>query len=546
MTHAAQPALLTEHRPVLTLYPYQRRAVDAVMSAWAGGIRRPALSAATGAGKTVMFSQVIEESGERTLVIAHRKEIIEQAAQKIGYIIDPADVGIVMADRNQPRHPVVVASIQTLANRRRLAQLGRFGLVVVDEAHHAASPSYVSTLRLLGVGQQGATRALGVSATWDRLDGRGFEKVFDEIVFTVGIEELIASGHLSDVRAIRIETHLDTTGLPSHDGDFNAEALSRRIVDSDYADTLAAAVATHAADRVSLVFAPNVRTAGLFAEALNAAGIAARMVSGETPRAEREATVADLRAGRLRAVVNCSVFTEGTDLPIVNCVVMGRPTRSRALYQQMAGRGLRTYPGKSDCLLIDLVGVAGRLQLQTAASLIGREDLPDRVASFREELKRPPAGGDGVEVKGELGKAFAQEAAPVELIDRTKLAWVQLEANAFSLPAGERGTLIMQAAPDDTYTLVRYGRTRGDREEIARGLDIGYAQGIAEQYVQQHEVAALADPNARWRKRKEPATPKQRNALRRWNIPHDDTITKREASDLLGAAIARANLRRGA
>lgn len=546
-THAAQPTLLSEHRPVLTLYPYQRRAVDAVTAAWAGGMRRPALSAATGSGKSVMLAKAIEESGERTLVIAHRKEIIDQLAERIKWVIDDADVGVVMADRNQPRHPVVVASIQTLANRRRLAQLGRFGLVVVDEAHHSVAPMYVNTLRTLGVLQQGATKALGVSATWDREDGKGFEHIYDEIVFEIGIEELIGSGHLCDLQAMVIETHLDTTGLPSHDGDFNAEALSRRVVESDYADTLAHAVKTYAADRTSLVFAPNVRTAELFAETLRANGIDAVSVNGETPKDERDRIVADLRAGRIQAVTNVDVFTEGTDIPNVDAVVMGRPTRSRARYQQCLGRGLRTWPMKQNCLVLDLIGQAGRLKLQTAASLLGREDAPKHVTSFRELLARPKPTGDTVEVKGALGRDFTQTAQPIELIDRTKLAWVQLESNAFSLSAGGQGTLIMRAAPDDTYTLTRYGRERSDTEEIARGLDIGYAQGIAERYVQDHEVSTLADPNARWRKRKEPATEKQLHALGRWKIQHDpESITKREASDLLGAAIARANLRRGA
>ncbi len=136
-----QTQLITDApRVQLRLFPYQRDAVDAIHQAFRSGIRRPALSAATGSGKTVMFSKVIEESNERALVIAHRKEIIEQAAQKVGYVIDQADVGIVMADRNQFGAPVVVASIQTISNPRRLARLGAFGLVVVDEAHHAASP----------------------------------------------------------------------------------------------------------------------------------------------------------------------------------------------------------------------------------------------------------------------------------------------------------------------------------------------------------------------------------------------------------------------
>lgn len=538
-------------RVALNLFPYQREAVGAIQAAYREGVRRPALSAATGSGKTIMFAKVIEESAERALVIAHRKEIIEQAAQKVGYVIDPADVGIVMADRNQFDAPVVVASIQTLTNPRRLARLGQFGLVVIDEAHHAASPSYVDVLGRLGVGAGLGTKALGVSATWDRADGLGMDHVFDRIVYTVGIEHLIATGHLADIRALTIETQLDTSGVPDNGGgDFNAEALSRRIVDSDYADTLAHAVVQHAANRISLVFAPNVRTADLFRDALRDAGIAAESVNGETPRHDRERIVADLRAGRVRAVVNCGVFTEGTDLPIVDCVVMGRPTRSRALYQQMAGRGLRRYPGKTECLILDLVGNATRLPLQTAASLLGRtpKDGTAEITSFRQWIAEPelhgsPVSGPGPEVKGVLGQAFMQSAQAVELVDRDRLAWAQMDIATFSLPAGEQGQVVLRQDPRGTYEVLQFGRDRS-RRELGSGLDIGYAQGVAEAFVMEAGAETLVDPNATWRKRKAPATDKQRAALDRWRIPYEPEITKVEASDLLDRAITRANLRR--
>lgn len=389
--------------PALKLFDYQRDAVDSVLAAYRGGMRRPALSAATGASKTIMFAKTIEESGERTLVIAHRKEIIEQAAQKIGYIVDPSEIGIVMAERSQNDHPIVVASIQTIQNPQRLARLGRFGLVVIDEAHHASSPTYVNTLRMLGVSQSGPTKALGVSATWDRADGMGFEKVFDEIVYTIGIEQLIASGHLADITAMRIETELDTAGVATSHGDFTAAGLSQKIVDSNYADTLAAAVKQYASDRISLVFAPNVRTADLYRDALIDVGIQAKSVNGETPRSEREQIVADLRAGRIRAVVNCGVFTEGTDIPIVDCIVLGRPTQSRALFQQMVGRGLRNYPGKKNCLLLDLVGNTQRNTIQSVATLFGKD--PDKqkkqVVSVREWLEEPDSSQPGLGLVGD-------------------------------------------------------------------------------------------------------------------------------------------------
>jgi len=536
---------------MISLFPYQRQAVDAIHAAHRGGMKRPAISAATGAGKTIMFATAIDESQERALVIAHRKELIDQAAQKIGFVIDPSEIGVVMADRNQPLRPVVVASIQTIANPHRLGQLGQFGMVVIDEAHHAASPTYRKVLAALGVGPQLPTKALGVSATWDRADHKGLDDVFEDIVFEVGIEQLIVSGHLADVRAIAIETTLNVTGVPGNgDGDFNTEALSREIVESDYADTLANAVRDHAFDRTSLVFAPNVRTAELFAAALNQVGVTATWVSGETPKAEREQAIADLTAGRIKAIVNCAVFTEGTDIPKVDAIVMGRPTASRALYQQMAGRGLRNYPGKTNCLIIDLVGVAGRLELQTAASLLGgkpRKDATTSIASFRdlidddEAMERLLEGRSGPDVKGELGQEFTQTAREIALIDRTRMAWTQIDISSFSLPAGSEGQIIIDEQRDGTYRVTRYGVNRS-REELAVGLDIGYAQGVAESFVRQAGSGALANPNAKWRR--VPATPKQIETLVKLRIPHDPVaITKGEASDLISEKLGKHAIR---
>lgn len=527
---------------MLKLFDYQREAVDSVLNAYRGGMRRPAISAATGAGKTIMFAKAIEESGERSLVIAHRKEIIEQAAQKIGYVIDPTEIGIVMAERNQHSHPIVVASIQTIADPRRLAKLGRFGLVVVDEAHHASSPSYVNTLRMLGASGNGPTKALGVSATWDRADGIGFEDVFDDIVYSIGIEQLIASGHLADISAIRIETELDTTGVRSNNGDFSAEQLSQRIVDSNYADTLAAAVKQYASDRISLVFAPNVRTADLYRDALIAEGINAVSVNGETPRSEREQAIADLRNRRIQAIVNVGVFTEGTDIPIVDCVVLGRPTQSRALFQQMVGRGLRNYPNKTNCLLIDCAGASQRNTLQSVATLFGRDPqhTKKQVTSVREWLEEEPVSQPGLGLDGEdltsVGGKFRQVAKPIEVIDRKKLAWQMIDNGAFIIPAGEHGQIVLRDNERGLFDVVRHG-AKGDREVLGHDLDISYAQGIAEQKVNELGVKALANPKSKWRKK--PISDPQKKYMRNLGLAYTDDMTSGEASNLIAAEKAR-------
>ncbi len=530
----------------LQLRPYQEDAVEAVFAAYAGGMKRPGLAMATGAGKTIAFSEVIRRSHERALVIAHRKELIDQAAQKISFVgIDPFDIGVVMATRNEADRPIVVASIQTIANPRRLAQLGRFGLVVYDESHHSVSPTAIAALRQLGVGKGLGTKALGVTATWDRSDGVGLDAIWDQIVYQVDIETLIAAGHLCDIKALTIETHLDMTGVGSSHGDWDMGEVERRIVQSDYADTLAHAVQEHAADRTSLVFAPNVATAFVYRDAIREAGITSEVVSGKTPRNEREATLRRFNGGRLRSIVNVGVFTEGTDIPRVDCIVMGRPTQSRALYQQMAGRGLRTFPGKDDCTVIDLVGVTQDHKLQRAASLIGRTMRKGtrQVESFRDwiagETSHDEPGSTTVTVRGALGQTFRQSARAVDLIDRKRLAWTQVEINAFSLPAGESGSVVIDGQADGTYRVIRFGRDN-TRDELASGLDIGYAQGVAERYVADAEARQLANPQARWRG--QPATEGQIAALVRMRIPHEPGITKGEATELISARIDKINL----
>lgn len=532
----------------IQLRPYQDDAVDAVIAAYRSGMRRPGLAIATGGGKTIVLAEVIRRSNERALVIAHRKELIDQAAQKISFVgIDREDIGIVMASRNEVDRPVVVASIQTISSPERIKQLGEFGLIVYDEAHHSVSPTAIVALRQLGMGPGLPTKGLGVTATWDRADGTGLDAIWEQIVYQVDIEALIASGHLCDIRALTIETHLDISSIGTRAGEYDMAEVEKRIVNSDYADTLAHAVAEHALERTSLVFAPNVATAYVYRDALREAGLTSEVVSGKTPKAEREAILKRYHAGRLRSVVNVGVFTEGTDIPRVDCIVMGRPTQSRALYQQMAGRGLRTFPGKDDCLLLDLVGVTADHKLQRAASLIGRavKAGTKEVRSFREwiegERTYDEPGSTMITVRGALGQTFRQQARAVDLIDRKRLAWAQLDIDAFSLPAGDQGSVVITGQADGTYTVVQFARGT-DPNELARGLDIGYAQGVAEQVVADADAKALANPRARWRSN--PASEKQIATLIKMRIPHVPTITAGEASDLMSTAFDKSALRK--
>ena len=261
-------------------------------------------------------------------------------------------------------------------------------------------------------------------------------------------------------------------------------------------------------------------------------------MTGETPSHLRQQIIGQLSRGDLQAVVNVGVFTEGTDIPRVDSIVMGRPTKSRALYSQMAGRGLRTHPLKTDCKIIDLVNIT-RLPLQCAADLTAGIDP---LTGKRKSAK--PLAGPGPEAVGELGASYQLLTAARSVIDRSRISWQQLEGDIFAASIGE-GQVILQPSTrnSDDYDVIRYGKDAKD--VLAEHVDIGYAQGIAEGAIAEAGANALVDKDARWRRSKAPASEKQISALVKWRIPHNpETITKVEASNLLDAAIAKANMRR--
>ena len=284
----------------------------------------------------------------------------------------------------EPRRPldpatdVVVASVPMLgrsdSQTLKLLDPSQFKAIIVDEAHHAVAGSYLRILQHFGADHNRAEVAVwGCSATVFRHDGRALEGVFDMVTFELSLLDLVAQGHLCRPRAVLVRTDIDLTDItPGGGSDFSLEELSARLNITHRTDAVVAAwLETAKGRRATLVFGVDVAHVQALTAAFRAAGVDAREVVGTTPDAERANTVEDFRAGRVPVLVNCGVLTEGTDLPIVDCVLLARPTRSAGLYQQMVGRGLRLHPGKDDCLLIDIVDVVGRLGVVSAPTLVG-------------------------------------------------------------------------------------------------------------------------------------------------------------------------------
>lgn len=328
-------------RPALR--PYQERAVAAALAARNTGTRRLVLVAPTGAGKTEMASALIDAVGERALFLVHRLELVEQAATR--FRRHGMHVGVIQGDTEPDADaPVQVASVQTLAHRTRPPA----DLVVVDEAHHAVAESFAAILDAYP-----EAFVVGITATPYRLDGRGLGTLFEEILVAAQPRELVELGYLVWPR-IYTAPPPDLTGIRKVAGDYAVAALSDRMV--RLAGRVVESWQQRADNRRTVVFAVDIAHSEALRDGFLGAGIAAEHFDGGDDRETRRDVLARFASGATRVLCNCSLISEGFDLPEIGVVQMARPTASRALYKQQVGRAMRPADGKTDCLLLDNAG----------------------------------------------------------------------------------------------------------------------------------------------------------------------------------------------
>jgi ATP-dependent helicase IRC3 len=512
--------------PTIALRPYQEEAIEAINHAEMGGIDRPLVALPTGTGKTVIFSHLIDQRPGRALVLAHRDELIRQAVDKLLMVNPDFDIGIVKAEENEVSAPVVVASVQTLSRPNRLAQLWQdFRTVIVDEAHHGVADTYQRILERVGSFGPGGPLTVGFTATPERGDKVGLGRVWEKIVYQKSLLEMITAGYLCDLRAIRITLKADLDQVHTRHGDFVDSELESALLNADAPKHVVAAYQEHAAGRKALVFTPTVWLAHDMAEAFQNAGIAGEALDGTTPDDERRDILLRLHSGETSVVCNCAVLTEGFDEPSVDCIIIARPTKSKPLYIQMVGRGTRTYPGKADCLVLDVVGVTQRHSIMTASEIFDL-DLRSRsvkeAVAWQEQRERVLAARETGLVSGEL------VAQKVDLFGSRPMHWVQTRRGAWVLGLGNG--FVRLTPGDGDHWDVHFQEAGGTVGLLRSCLPLGYAQGMAEDFAREQGAGGLLKPDARWRS--EPASIKQINWVRWKGIPVPFGLTKGQAWDI--------------
>jgi len=542
---------------ILALRDYQAEAIMKVRQAWAGGTRRVAVVLPTGAGKTVIFAHlaaIMHELGVKTLVLAHRDELIEQAAAKLRAVAPDLRVGIVKADRREIRgRDIIVASVATLARQARRDELARAGirLVIVDEAHHAVANTYMAILRDLGCFAEGGLEegaaALGVTATLGRTDRIALGQVWQEVAYTRDIIEMIREGYLVNAKGVRVRVDgLDLSAVKRSRGDWSDGALGEAMEAALAPKAVARAYVEHAQDRQGLVFAPTVALAYEMADALASEGVSAVGIDGSMRmlgNGGRRDVLAQFARGDVQVITNCMVLTEGFDAPWCSAVVIARPTSSAPLYTQMAGRALRPHPGKQDALIMDVVGVTGRHRLASVVDLAGAdrvEALPPELAGYDDEidLLQLVCGGD------ELGAAPREPGVDgplvseiVDLFGTRRQAWLRTRRGVWFLSTKDKIIFLSPGAEPGRYSVARCPTGTAGGEFLREGVDLDMAMSWGEQYAA--EGGVLVRKGASWRGQ-EPSQG-QLNIAAQMRLPTEG-VTRGELSDAISVVIATGRL----
>ncbi len=386
------------------LRPYQAEAKQAILAAWDEGYRKTLLVLPTGCGKTVVFSSVTENQvnkGHRVLIMAHRGELLDQAADKLKEA-SGLDSVLEKAESTSLGSflPVTVGSVQSLAQEKRLARFPNdyFQDIIVDEAHHCLSDSYKRVLDHFP-----DANILGVTATPDRGDMKNLGEFFDSKAYEYSMTEAIREGYLCPIKAQMIPLELDIADVGISSGDFSAGEIGHAL--EPYLHQIAAEMATYCQGRKTVVFLPLIATSQKFCAMLNDAGLRAAEVNGNSD--DRSEVLADFEAGKYDVLCNSMLLTEGWDCPSVDCIVVLRPTKIRSLYQQMVGRGMRLSPGKTELLLLDFLWMTERHDLCRPSALISKDEAIAR--KIDERMVEDADGFDLIEAEEQAERDILAE-----------------------------------------------------------------------------------------------------------------------------------------
>lgn len=451
-------------RQLLKPRPYQEEALKAL-----SGKGRELVVLPTGGGKTVVFAHkaarfIAANPDKRVIILVHTDELVGQAFAKLHMVAPHLNIGILKGTRRDVHADVIVASVQTLRGDKALASMTCVGLIIVDEAHHALAASYQKIMKHFGV-YEDAVEFVGFTATPMRGDNKSLFPTFTSVAFQRDISWMVRKKYLKPPKGKAIEVpDLDLRNVKATKADYREGELGEALAESLAPEIVAKAWLEHASDRRTLVFLPTVASCYVFAEAFQAEGVPCEVIHGGLALGDeknpepgtRRRILADHRAGKFLVLINCMLLTEGYDDPKVSCIIVARPTKSKGLYIQIAGRGLRVdedfpYEGQ-DCLLMDVCGASS-----THGDLRSMADLSERPLKEKDahsgktllDLEDEFDAGFGVEQDAPefwTGDVVVRDFDP--LGNASSKVWLKTAGGTFFVPSGLSAYVFIMQYPE--------------------------------------------------------------------------------------------------
>lgn len=561
--------------------PYQDQCHKAIDNELGKGVYRQLISMATGTGKTVVFSKLIEKLKHRLpgqqLILAHREELIDQAVDKMR-AINPT----LRIDREKAEHHAdpsvadcIVASVATLgrAGTKRLDKYNweRFDKYVTDEAHHSVANSYLNIYEAAGLLREDNRRLLlGVTATPQRGDGKALAQIYQKISFVYSMRQAIEEGWLVDVRGVRVTTNTSLDGVKTVGGDFAQDMLADAVNNPQRNQLVVKAWLDKGENRQTVGFTVDIKHAQDLAAMFKHYGVKAEAVWGDDP--ERAEKLARHKNGDITVLLNCGVLTEGYDDWRISCILLARPTKSSVLFTQMVGRGTRLQdntgnlielldgydsvnwggkPLKKDCIVIDVVDASSRHSLITLPTLMGMSaafdldggSLVKAIQKIEEQQKLHPKADLSKLLSLDKLQTFTENVNlfdfkfPAEVESNSEMSWHSAADGGFVLLLPDKEQIKIKQNLLDKWEItgtIHGKRYKGERESIEQAFNAG--DDLLRN--QAGDLIKLLKREAKWHD--DPPTPAQLNLLRKFykGKPLPDDLSKGQASKLISSFLA--------
>lgn len=511
----------------MELRKYQKEAVEAILKEWAEGRKKTLLILPTGMGKTICFAEIakiVQEEGKKVLILAHRKELLEQARGKLEKF--GVKAGLELGKMTAKNDYVILSSIQTMIRRFKKFHEDHFDVVIVDEAHHIMAYSYQTVLKHFKNAD-----ILGVTATPERGDKKNLGRFFDSIAYEYDLAKAMADGWLCPIKILDTNVSIDLHQVHVHAGDFDAEESARAIIPQ--LKTVAEAMKTFCKDRKhTAVFLPDVKTAEFFTKILKDKKFTACSISCHTSPAERERILQDFKNGKYQVICNAMLLTEGWDFPALDCVINLRPTRSKGLYMQIVGRGSRKCEGKENLLVPSFHWETNFADIIRPWAIVTKDE---RIMAKMEELLKYRKSMDIEKARKEAEELIREEdrrreeeerRAREELIaERKKQEELRKERERYKKEQEEA----MKRAMEEERK--KKESTRIFQPQDGRMIDLLAYMVNMKEYIENYR------PTKRWEKA--PMTYAQYEVLHRNGIPTKRGMSRGLASKLIDTIIER-------